>query len=212
MTPTAQEIIERVKALYAGCRSYEDTGERTRVMIRGPKPWHRTTTRQRFNTAFIRDASFRFEGREVGVGPEDEWPRSAVWLNSRGVFRWDSNVNEVPREITKSTSALVLRIAFVGIVNEPSAYKIPSLLLPELAFRQPWSPASEPMRVDEAHLDGVACFVIDSTFQDRARRSWIEQEALLVRRISDRTVFDERSRQNMISSFESELASSDLEA
>ena len=106
----------------------------------------------------------------------------------------------------------MLRISFVGTVNEPSAYKIPSLLLPEVAFRQPWPPDSMPVHAEAAHLDGVACFVIDSTFQDCARRSWIEQDALLVRRISDRSVFDEHSRQKMISSFESELASHDLEA
>lgn len=85
------DLVARVRAAYAACRSYRDMGEASVTIARGPKPWQRTTQRFPFQSAFVRPARFLFEWKVMGVGPHEEWPHAAAWRNARGMFAWETS-------------------------------------------------------------------------------------------------------------------------
>jgi len=85
------DLVARVRAAYAACRSYRDMGEASVTIARGPKPWQRTTQRFPFQSAFVRPARFLFEWKVMGVGPHEEWPQAAAWRNARGMFAWETS-------------------------------------------------------------------------------------------------------------------------
>lgn len=103
------EHVARVRAAYAACRSYRDMGEASVTIARGPKPWQRTTQRFPFQTAFVRPARFLLEWKVMGVGPHEEWPHAAAWRNARGLFAWETSVEQVePRFASPGSLAEVL--------------------------------------------------------------------------------------------------------
>ena len=122
---TPKEILARVAATYASCRSYRDIGEAVIVHVRGPRPWHRSTSRSPFQTAFVRPHRFLFEFKDMTVGPSEEWPHHAVWQNGTGSFRW-STLDEAPGVETCSSVESELG-AFAGISHRVSR-RVPGLL------------------------------------------------------------------------------------
>lgn len=201
-TPTAAEIIERVKARYAGCRTYEDEGESTTVIIHGPKPWDRRTTKKPFKTAFARPTHFYFESADAGIGPESEWGRGVAWQNDRGVFKWSTL--PVPR---LTDDPLTLDSALAGLggsapTNVPrllgclEKFDAPLVELPASATRTEWS--------------GVECFMLDGTWRGKPHRVWIECATFLLRRVESRTVFNDRLREQMAARTRAELTKPNL--
>lgn len=103
------DLVARVRAAYAACRSYRDMGEASVTIARGPKPWQRTTQRFPFQTAFVRPARFLLEWKVMGVGPHEEWPHAAAWRNARGLFAWETSVEQAePRLASPGALAEVL--------------------------------------------------------------------------------------------------------
>src|SRR5713226_7364117 len=71
---TAAEILARVTLVYASCRTYSDEGEVRAIFNNIP------SGEQRFSTAFVRPASFRFEARNVIPGtPRSRDLRYVAW-------------------------------------------------------------------------------------------------------------------------------------
>jgi hypothetical protein len=77
--PTPSDIVDRVRAVYATCSTYRDTGEATMVFIKGPRPTDRRTHALEFRTEFVRPDRFLFEYTNRDVGPKSEWKRYVVW-------------------------------------------------------------------------------------------------------------------------------------
>jgi hypothetical protein len=183
-TPTATELIERVKARYAGCRSYEDTGEQVSVTVHGNAPWHRKTERKKFHTAYQRPDNYFFDSCEVEVGPESEWPRIVVWANSRGASSWEISKYMAGRDPERSSGTLQQ-------VTGPGAHwastMIPKLLIPSLTYRGLPDVKSVSLQ-GVGTKDGVECYRL-LTARDRTGDPmvfWIECDSCLIRRIDER--------------------------
>src|SRR5436190_6736346 len=184
-TPTAPEIISRVKARYAGCRSYEDTGEVTRVIVTQPEQWDRQTVKVSFKTAFVRPTYFYFESAEVASGPKSEWARGAAWKNDRGVFQW--NTSPVPR-LTDDPITLDLALAGMrglGATNVPRLLgclehcNTPSLNVLATSTWTEWT--------------GLECYVLEGAWRGEPHRVWVECATFMLRRADSRYEYADES-------------------
>ncbi|HVU64673.1 MAG TPA: hypothetical protein VHC70_11905 [Phycisphaerales bacterium] len=118
-------IMEKVRAAYAHCPSYQDTGDVVCVFIHdGPPPRRRTTSRP-FSTWFVRPNRFRFESARRDIGPPEEWNRHVVWERD-GVARswWSIRGEKEPMDLSR------LLAGATGI-SGGAAHRIPHLLMPE---------------------------------------------------------------------------------
>ena len=181
---TAAEILARVSEVYATCRSYRDIGEVTSVTITGDKPWQRSTRRRPFQTAFVRDGGFLFEFKDMGIGPDSEWPHCVVWKNSGGVHEW-STLGTHALDPHGSTPTLEDAIAWLTGISAGAAHTVPHLL-GLVAGRDPLSDfasASDP-GVDE--VDGRPCWRLAGAHFGRAGACWFDSERGLLLRSFDR--------------------------
>src|SRR4051812_21740201 len=80
---TAQDILDRMANAYAGCKSYQDSGQVQTVFIQLNS---RRTDKKPFTTAFVRPDHFRFEYKSIKAGGDEA--RYIVWRRGAEVQTW----------------------------------------------------------------------------------------------------------------------------
>jgi len=188
--PSAAIILDRMAETYAGCHSYRDSGLVETVFIsRGP----RRTNRRPFTTAFIRPDRFRFEyWEEVPTARffysrrYQREERYIVWCKGMHVQRWFH-----ARPGIENVTSLGLALAGATGVSGGSAHTIPALLLQDKLGCCRLTCISDLGPVQDADLDGIACFRIDGKYAGDPITVWIEKNTYLVRRIDEQHQFDD---------------------
>ena len=185
-------IIARMARVYAGCKSYRDSGVVTTVFFedRGKR-----TVEKPFTTAFVRPDRFRFEFRDTmgtrqtryiiwsaGKKPRTWW--DVIWSNSMEVRTWW----DVKPGIEKPAS-LYRAVGGAAGISGRSSNTIPALLLPgELGGSL--TVITEAKRVEDGTFEKVECFRIQGKFGNQPITLWIEKRSYLVRRIDEQATFD----------------------
>jgi len=168
---TAQQILERMAASYAACKSYRDSGAVTNFFNRqhiDAKP---------FRTAFVRPDQFRFEYHD----PTPEKPY-IVWAKGDEVRTW-----WYVRPGAQNPPSLGRGIAGATGVSGGSAHTIPALLLPDRIGGRSLASLADPTRLPDEAVDGTPCFKLQGKFADQPTTLWLDKETYLVRRIVEDT-------------------------
>lgn len=173
MTPSASEIIERARARYAGCRSYEDEGEHTIQGTRELEP--PKTAAFSFRCAFVRAITerdlflFALHSRENG-----DRPVLAVWQNRLGTYRNDTSG---AREVESVGSGMHASAVLMGMAAQTAGLLMPAInVLPGRAF------GFVPLRVQEDEVTGTRCYRLAGSWGDAAATIWVDRESLLFQR------------------------------
>ena len=169
----AEQILARVAAVYAGCRSYSDSGV---VKDRYPGLLGHTTEKP-FKTAFVRPDTFRFQFVEPKslIGRDYVY---IVWRRGDKVLTWW----DVKPGVEEARSLGDALSAATG-VSGGSAHAIPALLLPkEVGGRCPTDVAHARL-LDEARIAASTCFRIAGMYGDAPTTLWVEKRRFLILRI-----------------------------
>lgn len=173
----AEQILARVAAVYASCRSYSDSGV---VKTRYPGLLGHTTEKP-FRTVFVRPDRFRFQFLETKslIGGEYVY---IVWRTGDKVQTWW----DVKPGVEEARSLGDALSAATG-VSGGSAHAIPALLLPqEVSGRRPTDVAHARL-LDEARIGASTCFRIAGMYGDAPTTLWVEKRRFLILRIDRRT-------------------------
>jgi hypothetical protein len=199
---TAEQILDRVAGVYAGCRSYRDSGcARSRFLGLPGLPEFETD--KPFRTAFVRPDRFRFEFSDPG-GTE---PYRYIVHAAGDVFQtwWDV------RPGVERKSSLGLAVAGAAGVSDGAAHTVPALLMPEPVGGLRLTGLLELARLDDGDLTGAECYRlrgrppgpagaqaaasqqlfremtgIDPPAEFEPMVLWIDQRTLLLRRVEGR--------------------------
>lgn len=176
----ALDVLDRTAKVYAGCKSYRDTGVVTIVFVAATGD---RTDERPFETTFVRPDRFRFEYTRNRRARGD---RYIVWRKGEEVRTWWDVKPGVERP-----ESLELALAAATGVSGGSAHTIPALLLPQEVGGGRLTDLKEARRAEDASLDGVECFRIEGTYGGHPVTVWIDKKSFLVRRISSTTQFDD---------------------
>jgi hypothetical protein len=180
--PSIAEVLSNVANVYASCRSYRDEGEVTTRIVRHALVGSHTT-RQPFRTAFVRPDRFRFEFRQMTVGPEDEWPLYVTWSNEGRTRSWWTYQPQV-----RVLDSIKSGIAAATGVSHGSGHTIPSLLLRDLELRSPLPAAERVSTFQREPWDERDCIRLDFFSRPNQTSSmWLDANSLLVLRIVQQT-------------------------
>jgi hypothetical protein len=178
-SPSAPEILARVRAVYTGCRSIRDHGSETTVTVRDSG--ERSTDVSSFSLEFVRPDRFRLDTVDHEVGPESEWLRTVHLLNEDGA-RSRFAVGPFLRPWIPAELFAMLALQHV----------VPGLFVPCRLDRDPIPTPDSARIAGMSMLAERECFLLDGTVaQGFQRRLWIDRELYLVRRCDDVFVFDE---------------------
>ncbi len=198
--PTAAEIIERVKARYAGCRTYEDDVTIERTTVHGPRPWQPRVHRTRWHTMFLRPHLLRLEITELEPRPSRFAGGTIIW-NVRCVFEQARGDNAKVGGSRPQTEGLECE------ARERSP--LGSVLLPLLQL----SDGAEsrilirsPTSVEPADLGGRAMHVLIASPENSIRRVFVDPDTSLIVRVEDRDIRSVRDRVPEIERLQRELA------
>jgi len=171
--PGAEEVLARVAATYAACRSYSDSGV---VTDRYPGLVAHTTTKP-FRTAFVRPGRFRFQFAETKgfVGGEYLY---IVWRNGDDVRTWW----DVRPGVQKAPSLGEALGAATG-VSGGSAHRIPALLMPPEVGGRRLTGVAQARLLGDAAVGASACYRIGGTYADGPITVWVDKATFLVRRV-----------------------------
>ena len=180
-TLTGPQILEQVKAIYAQCQSYMDTGRVETVFIteRG-----RRTVIKPFTTAFVRPAGFRFEFQERRG--EAEWDRYIVWQQGAAIKSlWTMNQQE--REFTDLGQAL----AGPTGVSGGSAVLVPGLLLPNAVRSGSLKALTNVTLVGEEKVDNRVAYKLEAQdIRGGALTLWIDKTQLVLLKLFRKQTLD----------------------
>jgi hypothetical protein len=178
---TAEQILAGMAAVYAGCRSYRDTGVvRTRFLARPGLP--ESEEERPFGTAFVRPDRFRFHFARTHAGRTQAG--RYILQSSGGTVRtrtaragepnrarralWERHVAEQPgatvREwrgelgIYEEYESLALGVAAFTGISGGASVRATALLLPGQVGRQRLAGLTELVRLDDADFDGAECY------------------------------------------------------
>jgi hypothetical protein len=198
--PSYPEILARTESVYRSCRTYQDTGEITKVVVTGKWPWNRKTTKFRFKTIFAQPDRLFFEYTKVAVGSEAEWYREVSWGDGAGARSW----NSLGAIVSHPGPAIhVIAGAFIATLGGHSTF-IPLLLV---YARTSLPDPSTAMRLEPDEVEGRACTRIDWRPERGRELAWIEAASALLLRREHGTVFDEVSRKLQLEFVRNRLAS-----
>ena len=201
-TSSASDVLARAANVYVSCRTYQDTGEVTAVLVTGARPWNRTTQKMRFRTVFSRPDRLLFEYRDVGLGPESEWNREVIWGGATSACSWSTLKPGVSshKNITHAAGALA------GVSHGVSA-SIPYMLFsaePRYSCLPDPSTASV---VGTGDVEGRACTKIEGILRGRRRAvAWIENASSLLLKLESEMVSDDESRMQQLKGMREHLA------
>jgi outer membrane lipoprotein-sorting protein len=173
MTP--QEIFDRMAKVYAGCKSYRDTGVVKTVFV---EALGNRTVKKPFKTAFVRPEHFRFEYTEDQGGRET---RYIVWRKGKTVQTWWTLKPGVEKP-----DSLELALAGATGVSGGSAATVAALLLPNEVSWGSLTGLRAAKRLEDAKLDKADCFRVAGKFGKSPRTLWIEKKTFLLLRIDSK--------------------------
>lgn len=181
------ELVARVRATYAGCAAYQDSGVVTTAFLRDRPKQVRSTVNKPYRTAFVRPDRFRFEFAQEGVRRWNEQQRMTVVWNELGVR---SSWTVKPGVETHATIGAPL-VAATG-VSGGSARNVVGLLLPGVETGDPLANAEHGELLRAASEDGHECHVLRYTPVATlpSRTVWIDAREFLIRRADDTQTFD----------------------
>jgi len=191
---TPIQILREMGRIYAGCRSYRDTGEvRTTLVTDGG----RAGSERPFATAFVRPGRFRFQFTDPGLGERSS--SYIVWSDGTEVRSWWDAKPGV-----RNPGSLQAALSPAAGISGGSSVRIPGLLMPETLGDGP--PLVMPERIDDGTDRGVACYRIAGkgrktpytlsmgarvlTVKDEAVTLWIDRATLLLRKVEETRTFD----------------------
>ena len=179
--PSASEILAGVRSVYAGCRTYQDTGTETTSFV-DDHPAPRQVETKLFSTAFVRPDRFRFQCKTVIAAPEEEWEHMLI-LRNADVVRASSRFHKraqhyAPVEVFTLLAGSVGVFVFTLLTPSPKTL-LPTVESTSILCREP--------------ENGCECIVLAGCLWDASPQTmWIGRDDLLVRRIDRVAVFDER--------------------
>jgi hypothetical protein len=195
---TDVQIVELSNRAYARCDSYRDSGVVvTSSFAEENLQWK---VEKPFVTAFVRPDRFRFELQDKSLG--DPPPTSIIWAAEGEVRTWSDL--ELGVEMRADLAEVLL--ATTG-ASQGVSYRVPSLLLPEVARtgRHPLE-LNYAMRIADADDAGIGCFRIQGqsirtprtlgegeqavVLQENSMTIWIDRQSYLVRRVEETNVYD----------------------
>ena len=177
----AQDVLDRMAAAYAGCKSYIDSGV-VETVFDVPDGKQQTEVRP-FTTAFVRPDQFRYEFTMKGGGPARHF---VVWRRDKDLqIWWDFNLSDEQRKAYRKSLSSAL--AGAAPLSDGSANTIPALLLPKEVEGRRLTDLKEAKRIEDDKIDKVECFRIQGKYADTPMTLWIDQKTFLVRRIVTRT-------------------------
>ena len=171
-TLKAQDVLDRLAKVNAGCNTYRDTGVVKTVFVEATGSW---AVEKPFTTAFVRPDRFRFQYAETRGGLDH---RFIVWRKGDEIRAWWT----VKPGFEKRDS-LELALAGATGVSGGSAHTVPALLLPNEVGGRRLTDIAEATRAEDATIDTVNYFRIRGTFGDVPMTLWIDKNTFLVRRI-----------------------------
>jgi len=191
---TAVQILRAMEKVYAGCRSYRDSGEvRTGIVTDGG----RAGSDRPFATAFVRPGRFRFSFTDPGLGERSS--SYIVWADGTDIRAWWDAKPGVRRP-----GSLQAALAPAAGISGGSSVRIPGLLLPAELGDGPLLVAPE--RIDDGDDHGVACFRIRGesrktpytlstgaralTVRSESVTLWIDRATHLLRKVQETRTFD----------------------
>ena len=172
---TPKQILDNMVHVYAGCKSYTDSGSVKAVFT---SPSGNFTIERNFTTAFVRPDRFRFECREKNSSSRDS--RYIVWLKGKEVQMW----RDTPPAGVRKMDSLTTALAQTSGPSGGSASSIPALLFPDRVGGFRLSNLSELKRIEDTAFDGSICFRLFGRFStESAMTLWIDNRTFLLRRI-----------------------------
>ena len=183
---TATEILQKVQAIYAGCRTYSDEGLISAEIAD-------TRIRQSyFQTSFVRPAAFRLE-LWFGSSKKTAGNPWFVWKNGE-VIKTGGVTGAAEQNLHFDTA-----LARMASVSGGSAITIPQLLLPAL-FRNSelFSLIVDAKIAGEEKVDGRLSFRIEGLMLGQPVKLWIDKVQYLVLKVYRRTSFGERYQDSTI--------------
>ncbi|HVN77204.1 MAG TPA: hypothetical protein VMT19_12880 [Thermoanaerobaculaceae bacterium] len=191
---TPVTILRAMEKVYAGCRSYRDTGEVTSAIV---TDGGRAGSDRPFTTAFVRPGRFRFQFTDTGLG--DRSSSYIVWSDGSEVRSWWDAKPGVRRP-----GSLVEALTPATGISGGSSVRVPALLMPGEMSEGPLLVAPE--RIDDGSDRGVACLRIRGasrktpytlpmgrlvlTVRDETVTLWIDRSTLLLRKVEERRTLD----------------------
>ncbi len=207
----ALAILERMREVYASCKSYSDEGEARTLFLSALPGQTRIRTRtvvKPFETIFERPARFRFEFR-TRQG-EEEWDRYIVWLDDDSKARsfWTLKYE------TREWPSLEHGLGAARGVSDGTANHVPALLY----NRDNWLGGVEHFEfAGEANVEGHPCWrilahpvsyaktLVDPLNQNERKLPeagpttlWIDRDDHLLRRIRSTRKFEKFSTDRTI--------------
>lgn len=190
---TLETLLERIRQVYAGAKTYRDTGVVTTTFFK-PDGAVMMTAKKPFSTAFVRPNRFRFEYSETRRG--DERPsRYLIARDDTGKVQrwWDVQPG------VQEGGNLFMALAGATGVSDGSANTVPSLLLTDQRHGGNWTQLKGLERLDDAETAGRRCHRVKRTIpaipNTPAKGSiftyWVDAETFLLRRIESTTTFPE---------------------
>ncbi|SHO50104.1 hypothetical protein [Desulfopila aestuarii] len=170
---TANEILSRMKKVYANAQTYQDKGL-VKIVIRFPERVH--TVKKPFATAFNRPSRFRFEFKNIE--PFVKTSTFIAYQNGQDIrAHWD--LDEGVSQIKTIGDALATAAGISG----GSARTVPTLLLQEESRFRNAILLYSPRRTADEVIDGIDCYQIEDPNDYRDLTLWIDKKEFLLRKI-----------------------------
>jgi len=166
---TAEALLQRMEATYAGARSYSDT-----IFVRFRNPDGAEGARAECRFWFARPGLFRLDGESRRA--EDAPPkREVMWSDGESARSW----------ATASAVTLRGKIQLAGSkMFGTYAYHIPTLLERSYGGPRRLHELSVPVLGEEESFEGVNCYRIRGSWQGDPYEIWIGKDDFLVRKIT----------------------------
>jgi outer membrane lipoprotein-sorting protein len=172
--PVAQEIVNKMLAVYANCSSYIDEGHVSILFIQNSG---KRTVLRPFSTAFVRPSKFRYEFKDR-FG-ESEWNNYIVSMKGDEVKTFWSIKPDMP-----PPANLQMAIAGATGVSGGSAHTVPRMLMPEVLGYNKFKLLSQLQLISEEQVNGADAYKIEGTDSQGNKISfWVDKEKLLLLKI-----------------------------
>lgn len=182
----AAEILQRMSAAYAGCRTYADHG----VVRSCFHSWPEHTVQLEFMTAFERAGGFKFEYQEFKTNSildtiiRANVETMVIWGDTKRVRMWWT-VNDGSIEESTLENAVMGALG----VSASSSYSMPRMLMPDRMTGESLGDLRDPSVTSIDSFEGHECYRVSGTFKSGPFETlWIDRKTFLVRRIEEGTM------------------------
>lgn len=159
--PTAVEVMTKVARAYATCRTYQDEGTLMTEFIDPQGKVEKPILADRFTTALVRPARFKFDFRHNGSGVTRQM---VVWVDGDGPKNWWDLDDKVVRP-----ESLDFALGGYAGVTMGASTEIPQLLNPsagkDAPVRVAFSQFKTLKQLDDVKVDDVDCFQVEGRME-----------------------------------------------